>query len=333
MRLVWFILHGYKRFEARTDVHLDGRLIAISGPNEAGKSTLLDALAHLSHDQPIFARELTRRTPVPDDQVILRARFLLDAGDIASVSDLHAGAAARWLIVEKVQDGSLRTGVEPRLTRDLKPRQRAASALTKLEPAVARLEAKAAAEAEEEVDEDGLLAAADVRSLADALRVDDENLSAGTQRGLADVATKLAAAAGDLGTAGERAREVVQRAVEYEEEHPHGIARHRLARRRPRFLPFREVERTLQSEYDLLNDVPSLPETAALRNLAALADFDLATVSAAVQSEDIGLVETLTRQANERLADRSRVSWRQSEITVRFRIDDATLALADGVAA
>ena len=63
MRLVWFRLHGFKRFEASTDVHLDGRLIALS---EAGKSSLLEALAPLSHTQPLSHRELTRRTAIPE---------------------------------------------------------------------------------------------------------------------------------------------------------------------------------------------------------------------------------------------------------------------------
>lgn len=332
MRLVWFILHGYKRFEAETHVHLDGRLVAVSGPNEAGKSSLLDALGHLSHDGPISVRELTRRTTIPDDQVILRARFLLDADDITAVSDLHGGSDACWLIVEKLQDGSFRTGVEPQLTRDLKPRQRAVAALQKLEPVLARAEAKATpatAETDEEESEDEYepLIADEVGSLAEALAVDSANLSNAVQSRLAEIANKLAAEAEAYGGAGKRALEAVEPLVGYEEQHPHDIARNRLDRRRPRFLPFEEDERTLQSEYDLVADVPSLPETAALRNLAALAEFDLAAAAAAAQTEDVGLLDTLTRQANERLAEHFRVSWRQSEVTVRFRIDETTLRL------
>lgn len=336
MRLVWFILHGYKRFEQRTDVHLDGRLIAISGPNKAGKSSLLDALAHLSHERPMSARELTRRTDIPDDQVILRARFLLDAADVAAVSDLNGGTNARWLIIEKLQDGSFRTGVEPELNRDLKPRQRAVAALQKLVPALERAEAKAtkaasaAEDGEDEAEEEEEyepLTSAEVGSLVDGLDVETERLASAVQSGLAATAKKLAAEAGDHGAAGKRALDAVEALVAYEEKHPHDIARSRLARRRPRFLLFGEDERTLQSEYDIVTDVPSLPETAALRNLAALGDFDLDAVTAAVQSEDVGLVDTLTQRANDRIAERFRVSWRQSEVTVRFRIDDTTLRI------
>lgn len=326
MRLVWFTLHGYKRFEAETKVHLDGRLVAISGPNEAGKSSLLDALTHINHESALSPRELTRRTSIPNDQVILRARFLLDADDVATVNDLHGGSEARWLIVEKEQDGTFRTGVEPRLTRDLRLRQRTVVALRKLEPVIARAEAKAepSEEGEEEYEP---LSSAEVRTLADSLDVEKQKLSSAIRSHLGEVTGKLKQEATDYGAAGGRALELAEALAPDEEEHPNDIARNRLADRRPKFLLFGEDERTLHSEYDLINDVPSLPPTAALRNLAALADFDLEAVATAIQQADIGLVDTLTQQANDRLAERFRVSWRQSDVTVRFRIDEATLRL------
>jgi hypothetical protein len=326
VRLVWFILRGYKRFEARTDVHLDGRLFAISGPNEAGKSSLLDALAHLSHDEPLAARELTRRRPPPDDGVILRARFLLDAEDVAAVSDLHGGSAARWLIVEKVQDGSFHTGIEPRPARDLTLRRRTVAALRKLERSIARAEERASEESQEEDDYEPL-SAADVRTLADSLDVEDERLPSTVETHVARVAEQLKREGSSYGTAGSRTRELAEDLVVEERDHPHDVARHRLAARRPRFLLFGESERTLNSEYDLINDVPSLSATAALRNLASLAQFDLEAVAAAVQEGDIGLVDTLTQHANDRLSERFRLSWQQSDVTVRFRIDESTLRL------
>lgn len=328
MRLVWFVLHGYKRFEAKTDVHLDGRLIAISGPNEGGKSSLLDALTHLSRDDPLSRRELTRRAAIPDDQVILRARFLLDDEDVGEIRELHGGSEARWLIVEKLKDGSFRTGVEPFLTRDLRPRQRTVQALRKLEPILARAEEKALPTDEEEREEEREpLTSSEVRTLADSLDVEDQYLSSVTKSQLNEAFKKLKEDATDYGSAGSRAADLVEALIAEEADHPFDIARHRLAARRPRFLLFGEDERTLLSEYELINDVPSLPPTAALRNLAALAGLDLEAVATAIQQEDIGLVDTLTQQANERLAGRFRVSWRQSDVTVRFRIDETILRL------
>lgn len=83
----------------------------------------------------------------------------------------------------------------------------------------------------------------------------------------------------------------------------------------------------LASEYDLIDEVPALPPTAAVRNLAALADLDLDRLQMAIEQEDHGLVDTLVRQANERLADRFTVSWRQSDVEVRFKTDDRTLRI------
>lgn len=50
MMLVAFSIEGYRRFVAKTSVKLHGRLIALVGPNEAGKTSLLTAIAHL--DKP-----------------------------------------------------------------------------------------------------------------------------------------------------------------------------------------------------------------------------------------------------------------------------------------
>ena len=47
MRLVSLTLAGYRRFGERTKINLDGKLIALVGPNEAGKTTILEALARM----------------------------------------------------------------------------------------------------------------------------------------------------------------------------------------------------------------------------------------------------------------------------------------------
>jgi hypothetical protein len=330
MRLIWFTMTGYKRFEAKTGVHLDGRLIAISGPNEAGKSSLLGALSHLSKDGEFSSRELTRRTSIPNEQVIIRAMFLLGRDDLAAVSDLNDGPKIRWLIVEKLRGGAWRYGVDPKPTRDLHPRQRTVTALRKLEPAVARAEAKRIPPEDEEPpaeDEVRPLTSAEIKSLADALDVDTANLSSGTHERLGEISAKLRVEADGYGTAGNRALKLVETLVIQENDHPEEIARRRLFNRRPQFLPFAEAERTLNGSYDLVNDLPSLPPTAALRNLAELAQLNLDELATAAGDEDRGLVDTLTKRANERLAERFRISWRQSEITVRFWVDLTTLSV------
>ncbi len=329
MRLVWFVLHGYKRFEARTDLHLDGRLIALTGPNEAGKSSLLAAFTHLNDRREIPAGELTRRTTIPADRVVLRWRFLLEADDVAAIAHLNGGNDVRWLTVDKLQDGTVQTAIEPRLTRNLKPRQAAVAALRKLEPKVAAVEAKAApVEGEKEGSEVGeRLTARRVSDLAVGLEVDVEDLDDATKAEIESVRSLLASEAASFGAAGKKAEDALAALGDAEGRHPNAQARGILYERTPEFLLFSEDERTLHNDYDLVEDVPQLSETAALRNLASLADLDLEEVTRGAVAEDWGLVDTLTDRANERLAERFRVSWRQSEVTVRFRIDERQLRL------
>lgn len=56
MRLTRIEFNGYKRL-AQTSCNVDGKLIAFVGPNEAGKSSVLEALAWL---------DTSGRTPLPD---------------------------------------------------------------------------------------------------------------------------------------------------------------------------------------------------------------------------------------------------------------------------
>jgi predicted ATP-dependent endonuclease of OLD family len=50
-------LIAYRRF-LRASAQLHGKLIALVGPNEAGKSSLLDALIHLNDEGAFDSREL-----------------------------------------------------------------------------------------------------------------------------------------------------------------------------------------------------------------------------------------------------------------------------------
>lgn len=49
MKLVWFEVCGYRRFADNTKINLSEKLIASVGPNEAGKTSLLRSLKHISN--------------------------------------------------------------------------------------------------------------------------------------------------------------------------------------------------------------------------------------------------------------------------------------------
>jgi predicted ATP-dependent endonuclease of OLD family len=95
MDLIWVEIQGYKRFEKRVKMNLEGRLVALTGPNEAGKSSFLFALRHLNTSEVFVntggVRELTRGLSLPSNQVIVEAGFRLSDDDQRAVSGVPGG--------------------------------------------------------------------------------------------------------------------------------------------------------------------------------------------------------------------------------------------------
>lgn len=117
-------------------MNVDGKLVAIVGPNESGKSSFLNALVHLNErDGSIVDRgsqELTRGSSVPDDQNVVSARFLLDAADAEVISHIPEASEARWFTVtKKARVEGLWCSIEPPLVRNLQPRKHVVRSLKK----------------------------------------------------------------------------------------------------------------------------------------------------------------------------------------------------------
>src|SRR3954453_15470321 len=75
MRLVRAGVRGYKRFAESAEMNVDGRVVAVVGPNEAGKTSFLTGLTHLSRSGELSAAEWTRGRDRPAQEVAW-ARFL-----------------------------------------------------------------------------------------------------------------------------------------------------------------------------------------------------------------------------------------------------------------
>ncbi len=73
VKLLKVTVDGFRRFAEPTSFVVNGKLTAIVGPNEAGKTSLLDALKYLNDgDAPIANSDLTRGT---ERQPTVRAVF------------------------------------------------------------------------------------------------------------------------------------------------------------------------------------------------------------------------------------------------------------------
>ena len=98
---------GFRRFVSRTTLQTSGKLVAIVGPNEAGKSSLIDALAMLDNDDPPTSSDFSRSGD--------RASFSLEAKYFLSGEDLDAAGLSgpHWLSVTKRMDGNRILAITP----------------------------------------------------------------------------------------------------------------------------------------------------------------------------------------------------------------------------
>ena len=73
MRLVRADFVGYRRL-VDTSINLDAPIVSIVGPNEAGRTSQLKALVHLSNKAPFASGELARTKSLGGNDVVVRAR-------------------------------------------------------------------------------------------------------------------------------------------------------------------------------------------------------------------------------------------------------------------
>ena len=308
MQLIKVGCEGYKRFRQPAEMDVGEKLIAIVGPNEAGKSSWLRALAELESDEAFVGSVQTRGAKV---QPKVWARYVLDAADKAALESIPEASGVRQFIVTKSSHRASR--LEPDVERDLAPRE---AALKLVDRALQHRFMSAREE------DDELLVA--MKASRSGLASEEEDLEPNEVEALDNLAELLAEVA--LPSVLKRLRELVSRAHANDaKENPWQTAVRILEERRPRFLPFSDESRELRSSYSF-DETPN----QALHNFLALAGTSWPALVRA--ASDPGALEGVLERARIEL-DKTFGAWKQGRLVVRLMVQDNTLSVLVRMAA
>lgn len=330
MRLAKAEFWGFGRL-AQAKVNLDHKVVAIVGPNEAGKTTLLRALAYINNGESLTAAQRSRGLgqDVPDNADVVRVQFRLDDADRDAVShlDLDEMPSELWLS-RTAGPGEIGRQVLPPPRKNLNTLAVGLEAVksTATDAAFAELEPAEPAEGEE-VDErrasfaERLMVALD--TIEDGEGDDGESLSADHRLGDLDPATWIAefddhGLGGPIRAALEQVQEWLDR------EDPGEEAAEILYGRSPDILMFSEEDRLLASSYELTEEIVRTPP-AALRNLSTIANLSLDELWKTINNGDEGARETLIEGANQTLQSAFEETWNQSNIAAHLKINGMSL--------
>ena len=328
MRLLKLKLKDFRRFAGEHALDLNETLIALVGPNEAGKSSLLYALALLGKGERPKPSDVTRGRDGPAE---ICGLFALTEADRALLKDIHEGenVSHAWVTLRTNDDRPLWL-LEPCPRRDRGPRTACFKLIEAIQDDPA-LDPKFSASDDLRWDSQLL---AQVRNGLDS---DAESLSQEVLTSIEAVAQRLRAlrmpndgAEGhprspeDSDSPARRSREARESAAACLMEltkierspTPHQQGTKALASSLPSVAWFGEDDRDLKSDYRVAEIAAAPP--AALANLCALAGLDLAQINADLNSGRVPHVEKLLESANARLKERFRLTWTQSSIYPRL---------------
>lgn len=339
MRLVSARVRGVGRL-LDTTIKLDQKLLAIVGPNEAGKTTLLKALAYVDAADALTPAERSRASVnVADSTAVVSLRYRLNDSDRASLQEfeLHEAPTEFWVSRRADGDG-------PVLTAKPAPRKSEAP-LTQLvddlrdvltgSPPLEPLPVEVGDDEEPPQLPDGPALISDLHLLQQELGTylaesAHERESIDALRDRAD--EHVEALQTFAGTA--RLQQLLSSLGSWvDRENPTEDVKKALWSRTPDVVMFTEADRTLASTYTLddalLSDVP-----VALANLARLSELDLNTLVQAVQSGQVSRRDTIKNKANIALSNYFKKAWQQSDLKVEMNVEGKLLRIGlveDGV--
>jgi predicted ATP-dependent endonuclease of OLD family len=329
---------GYKRLST-TRCNTDTRLLAFVGPNEAGKSSLLEALVWLTApgDQPLLPRDQTRGRDLSETHDAVSAIYELGESDKASIAHIAVAKPITGYLAGRRVNGQRAGNAQPVPERDPAPfldlRVRLERALKKLATQISSATDALVAENVPEGESSSLpdpasWFAAVLESIEDTDMAEWTNAQDAVAEALARWLEEIAPTSRS-GRSRDQALADAIRAVEKiaNSEHPADVARSVLSKRVPRFIKFVEDDRTLVRVHPINDDDARGRLSPALQNLLRIAALDVEKLWRHIERGVPSAVESDIAEANLRLRSFFEEAWNQTRVTARFKVDSNRLEL------
>lgn len=328
MRLVSAHVQGYGRI-ADSKINLDAKVIAIVGPNEAGKTTLLKALAHVDAATAIPTFQRSRAVEVADDTYVTTFDYVIEKKDHAELLDLGLHELpTRARIARSASGDKLTVELTPRPLKSVQPLRgpleilQAASENGNLSNWIDPNTAYGDADSDDPHDYGKELLSV-IGALDAAIREPGSSLSGEaieTVRSLLRVTLEADVEA-------EQLRAAYSAVIAWsEQDSPDSATRTRIWQRTPDFILFGEAERSIQSAYTFDDALVSDPPVA-LANLAGTASLNVTELLHLTRAGDVARRRTAIVQANRRMDSIFSEAWKQSKLAVHFELDGEQLRI------